>query len=141
MIIIIVIAIIIIAIIIIFIGNSNSYTCKQMSLILAHIAQVGDSSYLSSLFSTLVEIHRFNQSIITHDDIEAYSKASLSTTSIIMSILNELLLPENVFVVSSHQSQSSLHSSIKANKLSLNERNALHIFHIQDCLGTSSLNC
>jgi hypothetical protein len=88
---------------------------------------VGDEMFLSALLTSLVEISILNQSI---NDYQAY----FSTSFLLISILNEILLPEQMFVPN-NKSQSSPDTPITAHKRQNNERNALHIFNIQDIMG------
>ena len=83
--------------------------------------------FLSALLASLVEISKFNQST---SDYQSY----FSTSFVLISILNEMLLPEQVFVPNK-KSQSSPDTLITVHKRQNNERNALHIFNIQDVNG------
>ena len=87
--------------------------------------------FLSALLTSLVEISILNQSI---NDYQAY----FSTSFLLISILNEILLPEQMFVPN-NKSQSSPDTPITVHKRQNNERNALHIFNIQDIMGKKLL--
>jgi hypothetical protein len=89
---------------------------------------VGDEIFLSALLTSLVEISLLNQSI---SDYQAY----FSTSFVLISILNEILLPEQMFVPNNKSQSLSPDTPITAHKRQNNERNALHIFNIQDIMG------